>query len=256
MHKNFSFRTLSEYYISPGIKCKFDILKEHLGSRKKFEKGIDLGCSGNSFLYFLDNVVHKSFFDIASLPLVQYFKIQSKESNVKKYKCFLHPLCGDLTKMPYREETFDFVSALDVLEHIKDDNLAVSEISRILKRNGIAIIVVPHIMRYYNRQDKLIGHYRRYEFEHIVSLFDSFNLKCLQSFGIYGSLMKISCIQISNPKKIETSIIDLRNRYESNPVFRKLWNAVVVVCSKAMKIDAKLQPTKRIRNIGLLFVKK
>jgi SAM-dependent methyltransferase len=201
-------------------------------------------------------VVHKSFFDIANLPLVQYFKIQSKKSSVKEYIRYFHPLCGDLAQLPYRDESFDFISALDVLEHIKDDYLAVSEISRILKKNGIAIIVVPRGTRYYNKQDKLIGHYRRYEIEQIISLFSDFKLKCLKLFGIYGYLMKLSWIQTANPKKIEASLINLRNRYESSIAFRKLWNIIVNISSKAMKIDAKCQPIKRIMNIGMIFTKK
>ena len=61
-HKNFSFRTLSEYYISPGIRCKFDLLKNNLNSKRIFPKGIDLGSSGNSFLSFLDNIEYKSYY--------------------------------------------------------------------------------------------------------------------------------------------------------------------------------------------------
>ena len=122
-HKNFSFRTLSEYYISPGIRCKFDLLKENVNTKRKFSFGIDLGSSGNSFLSILDNIEYKSYYDIAELPLKQY-------TNENKG----YPLCGDLLKLPYKDETFDFISALDVLEHIKDDDLAASEIYRILKK--------------------------------------------------------------------------------------------------------------------------
>ncbi|MFX0140357.1 MAG: class I SAM-dependent methyltransferase, partial [Candidatus Hodarchaeota archaeon] len=150
-------------------------MKENIGSNIEFLRCIDLGSSGNSILPFLDNVKHKSFFDIANLPLKQY---------VNKNLC--HPLCGDLERLPYREESFDFVIALDVLEHIENDKLAASEISRILKKNGIALITVPHRMKYYTNQDRIIGHYRRYEIDQIVSLFNKFNLRNLKTFGVYG----------------------------------------------------------------------
>ena len=71
-HKNFSSRTLIEYYISPGIQCKFDLLKEHINTKKIYNYGIDLGSSGNSFLFFLDNINQKFSLDIADLPLKQY----------------------------------------------------------------------------------------------------------------------------------------------------------------------------------------
>ncbi len=243
-HKNFSFRTLSEYYLSPGIRCKFDILKDNLNSKRIFLCGIDLGSSGNSILYFLDNVRHKSFLDVAKLPLKQYVN-----------EDLWHPLCGDLVSLPYREESFDFVSALDVLEHIKNDKLAVSEISRILKKNGIAMITVPHRMKYYTNQDRIIGHYRRYEIEQIIALFNKFNLRNLKIFGVYGRLMVISDIQSMNPKKLEQNLISLRNKYESNIMFRTFWNIIVKILSKFMKIDAKYHSLKKIMNMAFIFMK-
>ncbi len=243
-HKNFSCRTISEYYLSPGIRCKFDILKEFIGSRRHFKNGIDLGCSGNSFLYFLDNISHKSYFDLASFPLKQY-------SNVK----FWHPICGDLTKLPYRNGSFDFLSALDVLEHVKDDELAISEMSRILKRKGICVITVPHRKKYYTQQDRLIGHYRRYEINQINQLCKKYDLINIRTFGIYGQLMRIADIQSTNPEKAEESLQKLRTRYASDPVFQKSWNFAIKISSKVMKLDAKFHSLEKIMNIGFIYIK-
>ena len=243
-HKNFSLRTSSEYYISPGIRCKFDLLKKNINTKRKFSHGIDLGSSGNSLLLMLDNIVHKFYYDIAKLPLKQY--IRDKKG---------HPLRGDLIKLPYKDESFDFISALDVLEHINDDDLAVSEISRVLKKNGMVVITVPHNMKYYTQQDRLIGHYRRYEIKQIISLFKKFKLKNLKTFGVYGRLMRIADIQSANPERIEKNIIDLRNRYESNIIFRKFWNIIVKIVSKLMKLDAKYHSLKNIMNMAFIFEK-
>ena len=49
----------------------------------------------------------------------------------------------DLQQLPFADETYDFVFASHVLEHIPDDQKAISEIRRILKPNGIAILPVP-----------------------------------------------------------------------------------------------------------------
>ena len=166
-----------------------------------------------------------------------------------------HSLCGDLIKLPYRNESFDYVSALDVLEHIKDDEVAVSEIGRILKKNGIAIITVPHRMKFYTKQDKLIGHYRRYEIQELIEKFNKYDLSCLRIFGVYGCLMKIEFIQAANPDKTEENIQKLRDRYENNPLFRKLWDFVVNVSSNVMKMDAKYHKLKKIMNMGFIFIK-
>ena len=241
-HKNFSFRTLSEYFISPGIKCKFDLLKKRIGSNF-FNDGIDLGSSGNSFLHFLENIIRKSILDIANQPLKQYLN------------SIYIPVCGDITHLPYRNNSFDFISALDVLEHVKNDELAVSEISRILKERGIAVITVPHRMKYYTPQDRLIGHYRRYEIEQILYLFKKYKLKIITIFGVYGKMMKIGVIQSKDPKKFETNLIKLRNRYESNVIFRSFWDLFVFISSTLMKLDAKYRSLKKVMNIAFVFIK-
>jgi len=244
-HKNFSQRTLSEYFISPGIKSKFDLIKEYLGSKRKFKNGIDLGCSGDSFLFFLDNVINKAFLDIANLPLSQY-----------RGSILYHPVTADLTHLPFRNQSFDLITALDVLEHIKNDEKAVSEMSRILKPGGIVVLTVPHRMKYYSKQDQIIGHYRRYELDQIYSLFKKYNLYEKRTFGVYGQFMRIADIQSFNPEKTEQNLLKLRTRYLKNPIFQKIWNMVVKISSKFMKIDAKYHSLKRIMNIGLILSKK
>ena len=49
----------------------------------------------------------------------------------------------DMRAMQFADETFDLVYASDVLEHIEDDALAISEAWRVLKPGGIAILPVP-----------------------------------------------------------------------------------------------------------------
>jgi len=50
---------------------------------------------------------------------------------------------GDLTKLPFKNEQFDWVIANHVLEHIENENLALQEIYRVLKPEGKAIIQIP-----------------------------------------------------------------------------------------------------------------
>ncbi|TFF89813.1 MAG: SAM-dependent methyltransferase, partial [Promethearchaeota archaeon] len=202
-------------------------------------------CSGDSFLFFLDNVIHKAFLDIANLPLTQY-----------RGSRLYHPVTADLTHLPFRNQSFDLISALDVLEHIKNDEKAISEMSRILKLGGIVVLTVPHRMKYYSKQDQIIGHYRRYELDQIYSLFKKYNLYEKRTFGVYGQFMRIADIQSFNPEKTEKNLLKHRTRYLKNPIFQKIWNMVVKISSKFMKVDAKYHSLRRIMNIGLILSKK
>lgn len=50
---------------------------------------------------------------------------------------------ANLRNLPFKDETFDVVFASHVLEHIKEDDEAISEIRRIIKPNGFAVLPVP-----------------------------------------------------------------------------------------------------------------
>jgi len=52
---------------------------------------------------------------------------------------------ADLQNLPFNDETYDFIFASHVLEHIPNDRKAIQEIRRVLRPNGIAILPVPVI---------------------------------------------------------------------------------------------------------------
>ena len=52
----------------------------------------------------------------------------------------------DIQALPFSENSIDLIFCLHVLEHIPNDHLAISEIYRVLKPGGTAIIMVPFMM--------------------------------------------------------------------------------------------------------------
>ena len=50
---------------------------------------------------------------------------------------------GDITNLSFKNNTFDLIICNHVLEHIADDRSAMSEIYRVLKKNGMGILQVP-----------------------------------------------------------------------------------------------------------------
>jgi SAM-dependent methyltransferase len=50
---------------------------------------------------------------------------------------------GDICALPFQNESFDVVIANHVLEHVKDDQLAMQEIKRVLKPQGRTILQSP-----------------------------------------------------------------------------------------------------------------
>ncbi len=53
----------------------------------------------------------------------------------------LAPVCGTLTQYPFRDNSFDFVYATESLEHAVDIDLAIAELTRVLKPGGKLVVI-------------------------------------------------------------------------------------------------------------------
>ncbi len=69
---------------------------------------------------------------------------------------------ADGVRLPFRDGTFDVVIASDVLEHIKDDSGAMTEMARVLRPGGSMIISVPAHQWLFSYHDAALQHFRRY----------------------------------------------------------------------------------------------
>src|SRR6185436_9427399 len=73
-----------------------------------------------------------------------------------------HVKQGAGEKLPFEENTFDLVTAFDVVEHMDDDLAGLSEMYRVLRPGGHALIFVPTFMFLWGLQDDVSNHRRRY----------------------------------------------------------------------------------------------
>lgn len=87
-------------------------------------------------------------------------------------------------------EQYDTVFALNVVEHIYDDSLALKNCHKLLTTNGTAIILVPSYQKLFNQFDTELGHYRRYTKKTLSPLFLNSNFKIThkQYFNFVGIL--------------------------------------------------------------------
>jgi SAM-dependent methyltransferase len=76
---------------------------------------------------------------------------------------------GDASALPYRDERFDLVISIDVLEHVDDDMGALAETYRVCRRGGTLIATVPAFNFLWSRRDEQCHHRRRYSLDEFRS---------------------------------------------------------------------------------------
>lgn len=92
----------------------------------------------------------------------------------------------DYEKIGY--EKFDSIVAINVLEHVENDIIALQQLYKMLKKDGKLVILVPCHKFLYNVIDSSIGHYRRYTKKELVSKINKteFNIIHVFSFNMLG----------------------------------------------------------------------
>jgi SAM-dependent methyltransferase len=85
------------------------------------------------------------------------------------------------TRYPGQLKGFDTVIALNVVEHIQSDALAIRNAAKLLRDNGNLIMLVPAGRYLFNRFDEELGHCRRYSKKTVSGLLANEGLKVLQS---------------------------------------------------------------------------
>jgi SAM-dependent methyltransferase len=114
---------------------------------------------------------------------------------------------------------FDTVFALNVVEHIFDDNLALKNCSKLLKKGGNVIILVPAYNWLFNRFDKELDHYRRYNQQSLeLVISQSFSIIHKQYFNFVGIFGWYLSGKVLNNKTIPKGQMKLYNSFV--PIFR------------------------------------
>ncbi|MCS6873912.1 MAG: class I SAM-dependent methyltransferase [Pyrinomonadaceae bacterium] len=123
----------------------------------KGPKILDVGCGTGANLEMLGKFGDAQGVDVAE----EAIKFCSKKG--------LKAQIGLAEELPFSDESFDLVTALDVIEHLDDDLKGLKEIHRVLRRGGKTLIFVPAFMWLWGVQDEISNHRIRYTKKQIVS---------------------------------------------------------------------------------------
>lgn len=138
-------------------------------------KALDLGCgNGKTTSTLIDGGYEVTGVDFSSAA-VEQCRERFKDSDFH--------VCS-ITDLPFDDRSFDYVTAVHVLEHLNDDELsqAVSEIRRVLKDGGCVFVrsFTPDDMRSKKREDSDIF-YRFYDQSMIRDAFRDFSIESVET---------------------------------------------------------------------------
>lgn len=95
-------------------------------------KLLDIGAATGFFM----SIAKKRGFNVVGVELSDFAARKGRENG-------LDIVTGDLLNTNFEGESFDVVTMFDVLEHVPDPKKLISEVSRILKPNGLIIVNTP-----------------------------------------------------------------------------------------------------------------
>jgi ubiquinone/menaquinone biosynthesis C-methylase UbiE len=124
-------------------------LKKYLN--KNNSKILNIGCGTGGMITLLEKHGLVTNVDVSNEAIK--FARRMGFKNLLKY---------DGKKLPFKDSSFDLVVATDVLEHIDNDDGALKEWARVLKKDGILLITVPAYKWLWSNHDESLHHFRRY----------------------------------------------------------------------------------------------
>jgi SAM-dependent methyltransferase len=125
---------------------------------------------------------------------------------------------GAAEDLPYEDGTFDLVTALDVVEHMDDDIVALREMRRVLRPGGRVLLFVPTFMWLWGVQDDVSHHRRRYRLSELrrivteagfeVERTTYANITFLAPIFIMRKLMRLTGITTESENRINISALN------------------------------------------------
>jgi SAM-dependent methyltransferase len=153
------------------------LLRRHLPEGGASRRVLDVGCGAGA----------------TSLVLREFGTVLGVDFGVEAATAArgrgLQSACMDAGHLGVRDESFDVVVALDVLEHLDDDLAAARELRRVLKPGGLLLVTVPAYRWLWSDHDVALGHRRRYRRGEVRGLLARAGLRELLSSYIMTSVL-------------------------------------------------------------------
>lgn len=144
-------------------------------------KILDLGCGKGEYSFLMAKNKNN---EITALDCSKELCGEIQKELFKKDIPNIKVIETDGTNLPFKEETFDACFCNTVLEHIPEPNQIISEIGRVLKKNGKLLISIPFLQEIHADPED----YQRYTPFGLKALLEKYHFNVEKTFCDYGAL--------------------------------------------------------------------
>ena len=130
--------------IAPGLKDAQLVYEDHLRQLVPQSRNwLDIGC-GHQVLPAWRSEAERTLIKTAGLVI----GLDPEHDALKRHRSIQKRVRGELAALPFRDTTFDLVTANMVLEHLQDPVHHLTEIFRVLKAGGRLLALTPNAFGY------------------------------------------------------------------------------------------------------------
>jgi SAM-dependent methyltransferase len=134
-----------ERIVCPGLKSSQYAYYETLGPYlERRPAWLDLGCGHQIFAHWMSGEQDDSIRRAGSIVGMDYDHASLRKNTAIRLKT-----AGDLRSLPFRDRSFDLVTANMVVEHLDDPGASLAEIRRVLRPGGVFIYHTPNCWSYW-----------------------------------------------------------------------------------------------------------
>jgi SAM-dependent methyltransferase len=103
------------------------------------------------------------------------------------------PTNASIGRLPFADRTFDLLCALDIIEHVADDERAMAELTRVATMGATLLLSTPLHPEMWTPFNDFVGHRRRYEPQQIQTLLQRHGVTIERS-AIFGMQPRFSLV--------------------------------------------------------------
>lgn len=171
--------------------------------RNRNLKILDIGCGAGKTMDMLSR-----------FGTVWGLDINKKALSFCKKRGFQHLMLADAADTGFKDNFFDVVTMLDVLEHT-DENTTLQETKRILKPDGFMIITVPTYQWLWSSWDEALKHKKRYTKHNLGAAVKKNGFTIIQSSYMYSFLT----LPVFIFRKLKSRQKSYESDFSTNPPF-------------------------------------